>query len=137
MLEPMKTKNNEHEQLIRRLLRNRKRAEALKWLEGSSSEDNRIVGACKTNRDSIRFVKKIYDLGVVEIIAVQIRKKRGRKIHRTGKLVAKLPQDAKSREKIFLWCKKREGSVDFCPEGSIGYSPELDRGENHLFMLLD
>jgi hypothetical protein len=137
MPELIQIKSREHEQLISRLLSDRKKAEALKWLEGNSSEDNRIIGACKTNRDSIRFVKEIYDLGVVEIIAVQIRKKRGRKIHRTGKLVAKLPQDDKSRKMIFRWCKKQEGSVDFCPEGSIGFSPELDRGESHLFLLLD
>ena len=129
MSELNKSANTEHEQLIRRLLSDRKKAEALKWLKGGGSEDKRLVGGCKTNRESIRFVKEIYDAGAIKIFAVQIHKKRGSDNHRTGKLVVELPQDAKARKAIFAWCKKQGDS--------LGFSPDPDRGESHLFLLLD
>jgi serine/threonine-protein kinase RIO1 len=129
MSELDKAAHSEHERLISRLLSDRKKAEVLKWLKGGSSEDKRIVGGCKTNRESIRFVKEIYDAGAIKIFAVQIHKKRGSDSHRTGKLVAELPQDAKARKAIFAWCKKQGDS--------LGFSPEPDRDESHLFLLLD
>jgi hypothetical protein len=129
MSELIKTKSLEHEQLISRFLSDRKKSEALKWLESSSAKDERTIGALKTNRDSIRFVKKIYQAGALKIIAVQIRKRRGGNNYHTGKLIAELPQDAKLRKAIFAWCK-RQGD-------SLGFSPDPDRGENHLFLLLD
>jgi len=129
MPEPMKTKNHEHEQLICRLLSDRKKLEVLNWLKGGGSEDKRTVGECKTNRDSIRFVKEIYGVGASKIFAVQIRKKRDGNTHHTGKLVAELPQDAKLRKAIFAWCE-RQGD-------SLGFSPDPDHGESHLFLLLD
>ena len=121
--------NIEHEQLIRRLLGDRKKKEVLEWLKGSSSEDKRLVGSCKTNRDSISFVEEIYAAGALEVLAVHIRKILKRSGHRTGKLVVKLPSDAKVRAAIFDWCT-RQGD-------SLGFSPSSDRGETHLFLLLD
>ena len=120
---------NEHEQLIRRLLSDRKKVEVSGWLKGGSADDERTIGACKTNRDSIRFVKEIYRTGAPEIIAVHIKKNLRRNSHHTGKLVVKLPQDAKSRKAIFNWCKQQGDS--------LGFSPDPDRGESHLFLLLD
>jgi hypothetical protein len=129
MSELIKTKSREHEQLISRFLSDRKKSEALNWLEGSSAKDERIIGACKTNPDSIRLVKEIYRAGALKIIAVQIRKKRGSGTYYTGKLVAELPQGAKLRKAIFAWCKKQGDS--------LGFSPDPDHGESHLFLLLD
>lgn len=121
--------HSEHERLISRLLSDRKKAEALKWLKGGSLDDKRTIVGCKTNRDSIRFVNEIYGAGAVKIVAVQIQKKRGSDSHRTGKLVVELPQAAKLRKAIFAWCRKQGNS--------LGFSPDPDHGESHLFLLLD
>jgi hypothetical protein len=128
MLEQTPSSKHKHEQLIRRLLASRKKAEALVWLTGHCKTDEMIIG-CKTNRASIRLVKEIYDIGAVEVLAVHIRKKLRQNSHRTGKLVVKLPSDAKSRKRIFDWCR-RQGDA-------IGFSPDPDHGESHLFLLLD
>ena len=122
-------KSNEHNQLIQRLLHNQKRAKALTWLKGSNADDKRTIGAFTTSRASVKFVQEIYDAGAIEVIAVHIRKKLRQASHHAAKLVVKLPSDAKSRRKIFAWCK-RQGD-------SLGYSPDPDRGESHLFLLLD
>ncbi|MGH7977226.1 MAG: hypothetical protein ACREDS_15880 [Limisphaerales bacterium] len=123
------SKISEHGQLIQRLLRSRKKAEALKWLKGGSADDERTIGACKTNRASIKFVKEIYAAGATEIIAVQIRKIPRQKKHRAAKLVVKLSSDVKSRKAIFHWCEQQGDS--------LGFSPDEDRGESHLFLLLN
>jgi hypothetical protein len=129
MSELNKSANIEHEQLISRLLSDRNRLEVLKWLEGSSAKDKRTIGGFKTNHDSIRFVKEIYRAGALEVIAVHIKKILHRNSHRTGKLVVKLPQDAKSRKAIFKWCRQQGDS--------LGFSPDPDHGESYLFLLLD
>jgi len=129
MSELNKPASIEHEQLIRRLLSDPKKAEALKWLKGSSTIDERTIGAFKTNRASIEFVTEIYRAGALEIIAVHIKKILRRNSYRTGKLVVKLPQDAKSRNAIFNWCRQQGDS--------LGFSPDPDCGESHLFLLLD
>lgn len=121
--------NKEHDQLIGHLLNDRKSLEVLKWLKAGGKNEQRTVGPQKTTSDSARFVKGIYDLGVEEIIAVHIRKIRGENLFHTGKLVVKLPQDAKKRKAIFGWCKKQGDA--------LGFSPDPDNGESHLFLLLD
>ena len=121
--------NKEHDQLIGRLLSDRNSIEVLKWLKANGKDEQRTVGPQKTASDSARFVKKIYTLGAEEIIAVNIRKVRGKSLFHTGKLVVKLPQDAKKRKAIFGWCKKQGDA--------LGFSPDPDNGENHLFLLLD
>jgi hypothetical protein len=129
MSEVNQTINAKHEGLIRRLLGQRKKTEALTWLKGGSRDEERIVGGGKTNRASIRLIKEIYGAGAVEIYAVQIRKQRGQNRHRTGKLVVKLPPDKKLRQTIFNWCRQQGDT--------LGFSPDLDRGESHLFLLFD
>jgi hypothetical protein len=121
--------SDKHEQLIHRLLGSRKKAEALAWLRAVHGTDERVIGTRKTNRASIRLVKEIYDVGAVEVIAVHIRKKLRQNGHRAGKLVVKLPSDAKARKRIFDWCRRRGDA--------IGFSPDPDHGESHLFLLLD
>lgn len=119
----------EHESLIHRHLSGRKNSEALKWLKATGKKEERTVGENKTAHDSIRFVKEIYDLGAEEIVAVGIRKERGKNRYHTGKLVVKLPSDTEKRKAIFNWCGQQGDS--------LGFSPGSDNGESHLFLLLD
>jgi hypothetical protein len=119
----------EHEQLIDRLLADPTKQEALEWLGGGVTGESRTVGGCETNHDSIEFIREIYNLGASEIIAVNVHRHRKSAGERTGKLVVTLPQDQKQRIAIFDWCK-RQGD-------SLGFTPDLDQGESHLFLLLD
>lgn len=119
----------EHENLIKRHLSDRKRHEALDWLNAIANRELRTIGENKTKSDSIRYVQKLYNLGAEEVIAVGIRKERGKNNYHTGKLVVKLPPDLGKRKALFGWCKQQGES--------LGFSPEKDSGESHLFLLLD
>ena len=120
---------SEHEQLIDRLLDDPAKQEALQWLKTGEEGERRTIGHFKSAEESIQFVQQIYELGASNVFAVQIRlvpKTTGR---RTGKLVVELPKDVGTRQAIFDWCKVQGDS--------LGFSPNLDHGENHLFLLLD
>jgi len=123
------TGGTEHEQLIRRLLADTTKKEALEWLKSGVTNESRIIGACETKQDSIEFVRGIYHLGALEIVAVNIQPRKNGRGERTGKLVVTLPQNSKQRNAIFEWCK---GQGD-----SLGFTPDPDHGESHLFLLLD
>jgi hypothetical protein len=105
--------SSEHDRLIRCLLSSRKKAEALAWLKHNRRTDERTLGVCKTNRDSIRFMKETYDAGAEEVIAVRIRKILRQNSHRTGKLVTKLPAVPKSRKAILTRASGRVIQWDF------------------------
>jgi hypothetical protein len=120
---------SEHEQLVERLLDDPFKQEAVEWLKGGGVEDKRTVGRFETNRDSLKLVQEIYDLGVLEIFAVQIQPLRKTRGQHTGKLIVKLPTKPGARQQIFDWCRQQGES--------LGFSPDPDRGETHLFLLLD
>lgn len=120
---------SEHDKLIERLLRDPHKREAVEWLKGAGIDDKRTIGACETNRDAMEFIQEIYSLGALEVFAVQIRPLPEGIGQRTGKLVVKLPRSSGLRQAIFDWCRKQGESV--------GFSPDPDRGESHLFLLLD
>ncbi len=101
----------------------------MEWLKSGTMSEKRIVGACKTTRESLELIQTIFDLGATEIFAVQIHPIPRGSGQRTGKLVVKLAQEAKSRTAIFDWCR-RQGD-------SLGFTPDPDQGESHLFLLLD
>jgi hypothetical protein len=117
---------SEHDQLIRRMLSDPANQEAISWLQ---NDTQRTIGACETNQKSIEFVRQIYDLGAMDVFAVKIHPNRKDSGERSGRLVVKLPEEPTKRQEIFAWCK-RQGD-------SLGFSPESDRGESHLFLLLD
>ena len=120
---------SEHEQLVERLLDDPFKKEAVEWLKGGRIDDKRTVGRFETNQDALKLVQDIYDLGALQIFAVQIQpipKARGQ---RTGKLIVKLPTRPGARQRIFDWCRQQGES--------LGFSPDPDRGETHLFLLLD
>jgi hypothetical protein len=120
---------NEHEQLIVRLLADPTKREAMEWLNDDRGGGKRTVGSCATNQDSMKFVREIYDLGATEVFVVNVHSRPKDAGERTGKLVVALPQNPKHRRAIFDWCK---GQGD-----SLGFTPDPDRGESHLFLLLD
>ena len=120
---------HKHEKLIHRLLSDPTKVEAQDWLKSEGAGKSRTVGACETNQDSLEFVQEIYDLGALEIVAVSVHAKPNSTGERTGKLVVTLPHEAKQRRAIFDWCK-RQGD-------SLGFTPDTDHGESHLFLLLD
>lgn len=120
---------SEHEQLILRLLADPTKREALEWLQDDSGGGNRTIGACATTQDSLKFVQEIYGLGGEEVFAVNIHSRPKGAGERAGKLVVALPQNPKRRRAIFDWCK---GQGD-----SLGFTPDPDHGESHLFLLLD
>ncbi len=119
----------EHDQLIARLLRDSAKMEAGEWIEGGGDEQSRSVGSCKTKQDSLSLIQEIYRAGAVKVLAVKIQRRPKGLCEHAGKLVVELPQDSNRREAIFEWCKKQGES--------LGYSPEIDQGESHLFLLLD
>lgn len=122
-------RSSKHDRLIARLLADSEKQEALGWLKDSGPDDERTVGGCKTNPASIQFVQEIYNLGALQIFAINIRLNRDGKGQYTGKLVVQLPIEPVPREALFNWCK-RQGD-------SLGFSPDPDRGESHLYLLLD
>jgi hypothetical protein len=120
---------NEHEQLIVRLLADPTKREAMEWLKDDEDGVSRTIGAFPTNQDSMKFVREIYDLGAQEVFVVSVHSRPKGVGLRTGKLVVALPQNPKYRRAIFDWCK---GQGD-----SLGFTPDPDHGESHLFLLLD
>lgn len=120
---------SEHEQLIQRLLSDPAKMEAMDWLKNARPDESRTVGACETSQQSIEFVQQIYALGTLEILAVNIHPHPNGAGERTGKLVVNLPQNPEQRSAIFEWCRHQGDS--------LGFTPESDQGERHLFLLLD
>ncbi len=120
---------NEHEQLIVRLLADPTKREAMEWLKDDEGGVSRTIGACPTNQDSMKFVREIYDLGAHEVFAVNIHSGPKGAGERTGKLVVSLPKNPKQRSAIFDWCKAQGDA--------LGFTPDPDQGESHLFLLLD
>jgi hypothetical protein len=123
---PDRADSAEHERLIQRLLTDPNQQDALTWLKADTL---RTIGASKTNQASIEYVEQIRRLGALKIVAVRIHSKTNAKGERSGKLVVRLPIEQSSRDAIFEWCK-RQGE-------SLGFSPDTDKGESHLFLLLD
>ncbi len=119
--------NSDHTYFVAKLLRSRRKAEALRWLLGSQPARRRALGRFKGAKPSANLVRELYAAGAVKVIAVEIKSKPTGS-QWTEKLVMELPSDAKLRESIFLWCK-RQGA-------KAGYSPEHDGGEKHLYLLL-
>lgn len=122
-------RSGKHDRLIARLLADSEKQEALGWLKNDSPDDERTVGGCKTNPASVQFIQEIYNLGALQIFAINIRPNRNGKGQYTGKLIVQLPIETEPREALFNWCK-RQGD-------SLGFSPDPDRGESHLYLLLD
>ena len=119
--------NSDHTHFVAKLLRSRRKAEALRWLLGSQPSQRRALGGFRGAKPSVNLVRGLYTTGAVKVFAVEI-KSEPTGSQRTEKLVMELPSDAKLRASIYRWCK-RQGA-------KVGYSPEIDGGETHLYLLL-
>jgi len=90
----------EHEQLIRRLLSDPTKSEAMDWLQSARTVENRTIGACETNQDSVELVREIYDLGAMEVFVVNIHPSSKGKGERSGagdeRTKREIPASAKS-----------------------------------------
>ena len=111
--------NSDHTHFVAKLLRSRRKAEALRWLLGSQPSRRRALGGFRGAKPSVNLVRGLYTTGAVKVFAVEI-KSEPTGSQRTEKLVMELPSDAKLRESIFRWCK-RQGA-------KVGDSPEHDGG---------
>ena len=119
--------NSDHTHFVAKLLHSRRKAEALRWLLGSQPSRRRALGGFRGAKPSVNLVRGLYTTGAVKVFAVEI-KSEPIGSQRTEKLVMELPSDPKLRASIFRWCK-RQGA-------KVGYSPEIDGGEKHLYLLL-
>jgi hypothetical protein len=119
--------NLELTQFIQKLLRSRRKAEALKWLSASRLERRRTLGVFKGAKPSIKWVKELYAAGATKVIAADIKTDAGENQH-SDKIVVVLPKDEKLRTTIFQWCE-RQGD-------KIGYLPDLDRSESHMYVYI-
>ena len=120
-------KNGDHVHFVQKLLQSRRKAEALRWLLGSLPSRRRALGGFTGAKSSANLVRELYATGAVKVIAVEIKSKPTGS-QWTEKLLMELPSDANLRASIFRWCK-RQGA-------KVGYSPEIDSGEKHLYLLL-
>lgn len=119
--------NAEHRRFVEKLLRSRRKAEALRWLSVSESTRRRALGEFRGAKPSAKLVEELYAAGATKVMAVDI-KTNPTGSQRTEKVLVVLPTETKARARIFKWCKRRGGK--------IGYSPECDMGETHLYLLL-
>jgi hypothetical protein len=119
---------SEHDALIRKLLSDPTKTEALSWLR---ADNQRTLGGCPSNSTSIKFIREIYALGAEEVLVVRVRKQKKSQgnFEHAGKLVARLPDSKTDRQRIFDWCRQQGES--------LGFSPDADGGERYLFLLVD
>jgi hypothetical protein len=113
-----------HRKFIEKLLASRK-AEALAWLNSPSSFRN--LGELARTEASVTFVKRIYSLGAIKVLAVEIIDyPEG---ENTGKLLVELPEDRFLRGELFAF--EREFAE------SMGFDGTADEGQRYLFLKLD
>jgi hypothetical protein len=114
---------DDDQEFVRKLLRKKDRVEALSWLEG---DERRNVGEL-SHVKSLSLIRRLYKLGAVEIVAVDISGHVG--FESTDTLIAKLPSDGSSRRGIFDWNNERGREM--------GYEPESDEGQDHVLIWFD
>jgi hypothetical protein len=119
--------NLELTQFLQKLLRSRRKAEALNWLSASCLGRRRTIGVFKGAKPSIKWVKELYSAGAAEVIAADIKTNAGGNQH-SDKIVVVLPKDEKLRTTVFQWCE-RQGD-------KVGYLPDLDRGEPQMYVYI-
>lgn len=74
------------------------KAEALEWLRDSADLSVRTLGEMPTTKESVEFVQRRYDLGAVNVLAVEID------TYPTGQnaghLLVQLPAEGEARKKL-------------------------------------
>jgi hypothetical protein len=77
-------KDRHEDELMRKLLRRKDRVAALAWLTGGPGGVHRNVGEME-HADSVALVRRLYDMGVLEVIAVDIGRSPNRRFESTDR----------------------------------------------------
>ncbi len=112
---------------IEELLNTSGSREALAWLREGGPEE-RTLGELPSREASLEIVQEIYSLGAARVTAVGITTYDTGE-ENTGKLIVSLPNSAPARAKVFAWCAQEAKH--------LGFEPERDIGQEHVFVMLD
>ena len=111
---------------IAKLLRRRDKTEGLSWLRGQSPTVYRNIGEL-TNADSIAFIERLYGLGAVEVVVVDIQRNGG--FESTDSLVVTLPEQKPLRDAVFAFANDHTIPM--------GLEAKSDSGQPHFFIWFD
>jgi hypothetical protein len=114
------------EAFCEQVLKRGRTEEAISWLK-DKSKGVITLGELQTNKESLKLAQKIYRLGAEKVLAVEI----GSDEHgeNSGKLIIVLPDDPERRKRLFRWSNTTARS--------LGFDPDVDIGQKHLFAMLD
>jgi hypothetical protein len=118
---------SENEELIAARLANPNKAEARAWLDKHTDKCRATLGEL-LNDESLELVNNLYNVGAVEVIAVEIDEYESEG-ENTGKLVIVLPGDKENRAKVLNICS---GIAE-----ELGFDPLTDYGQKRVFLMLD
>lgn len=114
------------EEYCQKLLAEGNPREVVEWLSGEPTGRN-TLGELTTNKESLKLARKLYSIGAVKVSAIEIGK--SEEGENSGKLVIVLPSEPESRKRIFRWSSKQARAQ--------GFDPDVDIGQEHLFVMLD
>lgn len=100
--------------------------EVVSWLSGEPKGQN-TLGELTTNKESLKLARRLYSIGAVKVFAIEIGK--NEQGENSGKLVIALPSEIEPRKHIFRWSNKLAREQ--------GFDPDVDIGQENLFVLLD
>lgn len=115
-----------HEEFCQKQLAAGNPREVIEWLSGEPKGQN-ALGELTTNKESLKLARKLYSIGSVKVFAIEIGK--NEQGENSGKLVIVLPADSEPRKRIFRWSNKQAREQ--------GFDPDVDIGQEHLFVMLD
>lgn len=113
-------------ELIQELLADPEKMEALDWLKSSTDKCEHTLGEMPPD-ESLKMIQEVYALGAAHVWAVEIDKDDD--LEETGKLVLELPASNEERKQVFIW------AANWAKR--LGFDPEPDLGQSHLFVMLD
>jgi hypothetical protein len=116
-------KNNDSQFLIE-LLARPDREEALGWLRKGAGKHN--IGEMTVD-ESISLIRRLYELGAVEIFVVDIGEYQG--FFSVDNLIVTLPKSPAAREALFAWNANHAEQM--------GLDPYVDEGHDHMFVWFD
>jgi hypothetical protein len=122
------------DRITAKLLDDPERVEVLSWLR-EGVEEERTLGQYGSRARSVELANEIYGAGAHEVWAVEIDRyivplvEGDRRHANSGKLVVRLPADARLRKRFFAWDAKHSRS--------LGFDPRKDEGQEYLFIPLD
>ena len=116
------------ERVIKSLLRKKDKTEALRWLSAASKGVLRTIGE-HTPEDSISFISELYEIGAVEVLAVNIRISPNGRVESTDTILVALPPGVKARKQLFDWNLARLEKMEM--------AAPVDFGQSHLLIWFD